>query len=68
MSAPLDAHGSQLRGVNGVGAITAARLIGRTDRGFTVRTRSRPTQASRRSRSPAETNNGTGCHVAAIVG
>ncbi len=30
MSTALDAHGSQLREVNGVGAITAARLIGRT--------------------------------------
>lgn len=32
MSQALDEHGTRLREVDGVGAVTAARLIGRTDR------------------------------------
>jgi len=66
MSEALDSHGSQLRQVDGIGSITAVRLIGRpvARRGSRPPTRSRPTQASPRSRWPPASRHATASHVA----
>lgn len=68
MSAALDAHGTRLRHVDGVGAVTAARLLGRTGPASRsrLRMRSLPTPAWRRSRSHPVSGRGIDCHAAAI--
>lgn len=55
MTAVLDDHGTRLREIDGVGPVTAVRLIGRTGKAsrFPRLTRSLPTLASHQSRSPA---------------
>ena len=68
MSDALDEHGSRLRTVNGVGAITAARLITPgMHHDSTAPTRSRSMRVSPRSRSPAATSNDTDCRAAVTV-
>ena len=68
MSAALDDHGSQLRRVDGVGAITAVRLIGRTGPASRFPTADvfAPTPALRRSRLRQVSAPATGCRAPVI--